>query len=118
MATATSATAPPSGLTEAEATRRLAARGPLPSPATSRSYASLVRANAPPPPPPRRPPPAPGHEPLLREHRPCQRPHHLQPDPGRLRRADARLRRVAGLALSPGSWPLRGARYLPRGAGG
>ncbi len=45
MATATSATAPPSGLTEAEATRRLAARGPLPSPATSRSYASIVRAN-------------------------------------------------------------------------
>ncbi len=45
MATATIAPAPSSGLTEAEASRRLAARGPLPAPATSRSYASIVRAN-------------------------------------------------------------------------
>ncbi len=45
MATATMAAAPPSGLTEAEASRRLAARGPIPAPATSRSYASIVRAN-------------------------------------------------------------------------
>jgi cation-transporting P-type ATPase E len=34
-----------SGLTEAEAARRLAARGPSRPPATSRSYASIVRAN-------------------------------------------------------------------------
>jgi magnesium-transporting ATPase (P-type) len=34
-----------SGLTEAEAARRLAARGPTRAPATSRSYASIVRAN-------------------------------------------------------------------------
>ncbi|MFN8204053.1 MAG: HAD-IC family P-type ATPase [Solirubrobacteraceae bacterium] len=33
------------GLTEEEAARRLAERGPLPKPATSRSYASIVRAN-------------------------------------------------------------------------
>jgi len=33
------------GLSEAEAQRRLAARGPLRPPATSRSYASIVRAN-------------------------------------------------------------------------
>ena len=33
------------GLTEAEAQRRLRARGPLPRPASSRSYASIVRAN-------------------------------------------------------------------------
>ena len=46
MATATTAVAvPPSGLTEAEAARRLAARGPQRKPATSRSYASIVRAN-------------------------------------------------------------------------
>src|SRR5262245_5483834 len=45
MATATVAAAPPTGLTEAEASRRLAARGPLRKPATSRSYASIVRAN-------------------------------------------------------------------------
>src|SRR5436305_3865072 len=45
MATVTMAAAPPSGLTEAEASRRLAARGPLRHPATSRSYASIVRAN-------------------------------------------------------------------------
>ncbi len=45
MATATIAPAPSSGLTEAEASRRLAARGPLAAPATSRSYASIVRAN-------------------------------------------------------------------------
>ena len=45
MATATIATAPPTGLTEAEASRRLAVRGPLRKPATSRSYASIVRAN-------------------------------------------------------------------------
>ncbi len=46
MATATTAAArPPSGLTEAEATRRLQARGPQRPPATSRSYASIVRAN-------------------------------------------------------------------------
>jgi P-type E1-E2 ATPase len=45
MATATIAASPPAGLSEAEASRRLAARGPLPAPATSRSYASIVRAN-------------------------------------------------------------------------
>src|SRR5437763_4279270 len=45
MATAAVATAPPSGLSEAEASRRLAARGPHRPPATSRSYASIVRAN-------------------------------------------------------------------------
>jgi magnesium-transporting ATPase (P-type) len=33
------------GLTEAEARRRLEERGPLPKPASSRSYASIVRAN-------------------------------------------------------------------------
>jgi P-type E1-E2 ATPase len=33
------------GLTEDEARRRLAARGPLPRPSSSRSYASIVRAN-------------------------------------------------------------------------
>jgi P-type E1-E2 ATPase len=33
------------GLTEAEARRRLEARGPSPRPASSRSYASIVRAN-------------------------------------------------------------------------
>jgi cation-transporting ATPase E len=33
------------GLSEAEGARRLAARGPLPRQATSRSYASIVRAN-------------------------------------------------------------------------
>jgi magnesium-transporting ATPase (P-type) len=33
------------GLTEAEAARRLAERGPVRPPATSRSYASIVRAN-------------------------------------------------------------------------
>jgi cation-transporting ATPase E len=38
-------TARASGLTEAEAARRLAARGPSRPPATSRSYASIVRAN-------------------------------------------------------------------------
>jgi cation-transporting P-type ATPase E len=45
MATAMMPASPPAGLTEAEASRRLAARGPLPAPATSRSYASIVRAN-------------------------------------------------------------------------
>jgi P-type E1-E2 ATPase len=45
MATATVAAAPPAGLSEAEASRRLAARGPQRPPATSRSYASIVRAN-------------------------------------------------------------------------
>ena len=45
MATATIAAPPPTGLTEAEAARRLAARGPHRQPATSRSYASIVRAN-------------------------------------------------------------------------
>jgi magnesium-transporting ATPase (P-type) len=45
MATATVAAAPPSGLSEAEAARRLAARGPQRPPATSRSYASIIRAN-------------------------------------------------------------------------
>ena len=46
MATATTAAvSPPSGLTEAEAARRLSARGPHRAPATSRSYASIVRAN-------------------------------------------------------------------------
>ena len=44
MATAT-VSAPPAGLTEAEASRLLRARGPLPKPASSRSYASIVRAN-------------------------------------------------------------------------
>ena len=33
------------GLTDQEAARRLADRGPLPRPASSRSYASIVRAN-------------------------------------------------------------------------
>ena len=37
--------APASGLSEAEAGRRLAERGEQPPPATSRSYASIVRAN-------------------------------------------------------------------------
>ena len=45
MATATIAAPPPTGLTEAEAARRLAARGPHRAPATSRSYASIIRAN-------------------------------------------------------------------------
>ena len=36
---------PQRGLTEAEASRRLAARGPLAKQASSRSYASIVRAN-------------------------------------------------------------------------
>ena len=46
MATATTAVAvPPSGLTEAEAARRLQARGAAAEAATSRSYASIVRAN-------------------------------------------------------------------------
>jgi cation-transporting P-type ATPase E len=45
MATATIAMAPPGGLTEAEAAKRLAARGPQRPLATSRSYASIVRAN-------------------------------------------------------------------------
>jgi P-type E1-E2 ATPase len=45
MATATIAAPPTTGLTEAEAARRLAARGPHRPPATSRSYASIVRAN-------------------------------------------------------------------------
>ena len=46
MATATTAVAvPPSGLTETEAARRLQARGPQRKLATSRSYASIVRAN-------------------------------------------------------------------------
>src|SRR4029077_15360494 len=35
----------PAGLSEAEAARRLTARGPLPRPRSSRSYASIVRAN-------------------------------------------------------------------------
>jgi P-type E1-E2 ATPase len=35
----------PSGLSEAEARKRLAARGPAPPPQTSRSYQSIVRAN-------------------------------------------------------------------------
>ena len=35
----------PAGLTEAEAARRLAERGPIEPPATSRSVASIVRAN-------------------------------------------------------------------------
>jgi cation-transporting ATPase E len=39
------APAPARGLTEAEAAKRLAARGPLPTPQTSRSYGSIVRAN-------------------------------------------------------------------------
>jgi magnesium-transporting ATPase (P-type) len=45
VATATIAVAPQGGLTEAEASRRLTARGPAEKPATSRSYASIVRAN-------------------------------------------------------------------------
>jgi cation-transporting ATPase E len=36
---------PSNGLTETEAARRLAQRGPVPSPQTGRSYASIVRAN-------------------------------------------------------------------------
>jgi cation-transporting ATPase E len=36
---------PPAGLTEDEAARRLAARGPLPRQRSSRSYISIVRAN-------------------------------------------------------------------------
>ena len=44
-ATAEAAPARSAGLTEAEAERRLRARGPLPKPPTSRSYASIVRAN-------------------------------------------------------------------------
>jgi P-type E1-E2 ATPase len=44
-ATATIPSAPQRGLTEAEASRRLAERGPLAKPASSRSYASIVRAN-------------------------------------------------------------------------
>jgi P-type E1-E2 ATPase len=36
----------PSGLAEVEAARRLEARGPLPRQRTSRSYASIIRANA------------------------------------------------------------------------
>ncbi len=39
------AEAPPTGLSEMEARRRLAERGPFEAPATSRSYASIVRAN-------------------------------------------------------------------------
>jgi cation-transporting P-type ATPase E len=45
MATATIPASPPAGLTEAEAAKRLAERGPLQKPGTSRSYASIVRAN-------------------------------------------------------------------------
>jgi cation-transporting P-type ATPase E len=45
MATAAVTTAPRTGLTEAEAQRRLQERGPLPAPTTSRSYLSIVRAN-------------------------------------------------------------------------
>ena len=45
MATATIAAPPPTGLTEAEAARRLKTRGPLPRPGSSRSYLSIVRAN-------------------------------------------------------------------------
>src|ERR1019366_10419534 len=36
---------PGDGLSEAEAAARLAARGPSPGPPSSRSYASIVRAN-------------------------------------------------------------------------
>jgi cation-transporting P-type ATPase E len=43
MATASAIT--PTGLTEVEATRRLEARGKLPHRRSSRSYASIVRAN-------------------------------------------------------------------------
>ena len=45
MATASVAEATPLGLTEAEAARRLQARGKPPRPRTSRSYLSIVRAN-------------------------------------------------------------------------
>ncbi|HEX3318227.1 MAG TPA: HAD-IC family P-type ATPase, partial [Solirubrobacteraceae bacterium] len=45
IAVTTSVTGAPTGLTEAEAERRLRERGPLPAPTTSRSYASIVRAN-------------------------------------------------------------------------
>src|SRR6266536_911113 len=41
----TNAGGPMFGLTEEEASRRLAERGPIESPATSRSYASIVRGN-------------------------------------------------------------------------
>jgi cation-transporting P-type ATPase E len=44
-ATAEAAPARPAGLSEAEAARRLRERGPLPQPPSSRSYASIVRAN-------------------------------------------------------------------------
>jgi cation-transporting P-type ATPase E len=44
-AAASASATPARGLTEAEAARRLAARGPSRPPATSRSYASIVRAN-------------------------------------------------------------------------
>jgi P-type E1-E2 ATPase len=44
-ATVEAAPARPAGLSEAEAARRLAERGPLPKPPASRSYASIVRAN-------------------------------------------------------------------------
>ncbi len=45
MAGATAVETPPAGLSEAEAARRLQARGKPPKQATSRSYASIVRAN-------------------------------------------------------------------------
>jgi cation-transporting P-type ATPase E len=45
VATASVAEATPLGLTEAEAARRLQARGKPPRPRTSRSYLSIVRAN-------------------------------------------------------------------------
>src|SRR4051794_32140281 len=42
---ATAVLTPSRGLTDAGASRRLAARGPIPKPQASRSYASIVRAN-------------------------------------------------------------------------
>jgi cation-transporting ATPase E len=45
VAAAAPSAAPASGLSEAEAQRRLRERGPLGSPGSSRSYASIVRAN-------------------------------------------------------------------------
>ena len=73
------------GLTEAEAARRLAERGP---------------------------PPRPQHEPLVREHRPRQRLHRLQPDPRRRGRDDAGVRRLAGRALPRRPRRERGDRLV------
>ena len=78
------------GLSEAEAARLLAVRGPLEPPAD---------------------------EPLVREHRPRQRLHGLQPDPRRRRRRDVRLRRLGGRALPRDPRRQLGDRDRPGGAG-